>query len=259
MSAAGVRLRALGLRFGYGARAVLSDANLEAHPGEVLALLGPNGAGKSTLLRLLAGLLAPSQGAVWLGDAPLAGLDRRARAQRVALVPQDFPAGADFTALELVLLGRAPHLGPWGIDGADDRARALAALEELEVAALAHRHVATLSGGERRRVLLAQARCQGAGVVLLDEPTAHLDLGHQAHALVRARAWAEEGATVVAVLHDPNLARAHAHAVALMHGDGTVETGRGRGWLTAERLTALYGWPIEEAPMFRAADPLRPR
>jgi iron complex transport system ATP-binding protein len=249
-----VTLRAEGLSFSYGGAAVLSGANLEARPGEVLALLGPNGAGKSTLLRLLAGLLEPSSGRVLLGDRELRALDRRTIAQHIALVPQEPPQDAGFTALEVVLLGRAPHLGAWGVEGEADRERARAALAELDVSALADRPMAALSGGERRRVLLARARCQGAPVVLLDEPTAHLDLGQQAHALARARAWAAEGAAVVAVLHDPNLARTSANAVALVSAGGAVESGP-VALLTAEKLSALYGWPIEEAPLFRAAQP----
>ena len=247
----GLSLRAEGLRFAYGERLVLEGANLEVRPGQVVALLGPNGAGKSTLLRLMAGLLDASAGRVFLGDRELSAFNRRERAQRIALVPQDAPVDAGFTALEVVLMGRAPHLGAWGVEGDVDRAKAHAALEEMEVLPFAGRPMSALSGGERRRVLLARARCQASPVVLLDEPTAHLDLGHQAHALERARVWAAEGAAVAVVLHDPNLARTYAHAVALVATGGKVET-VGVELLTPERLSALYGWPIEEAPLFRA-------
>ena len=247
----GLALRAEGLRFAYGATPVLDGVSLELQPGQVLALLGPNGAGKSTLLRLMAGLLEASAGRVLLGDRELSTLNRRERAQRIALVPQDAPVDAGFTALEVVLMGRAPHLGAWGVEGDADREKARAALQEMEVLELAGRPMAALSGGERRRVLLARARCQAAPVVLLDEPTAHLDLGHQAHALERARAWAAEGASVAVVLHDPNLARTYAHVVALVGAGGKVEIGSVE-LLTSAKLTALYGWPIEEAPLFRA-------
>lgn len=245
-------LRAEGIAFAYGPNRVLDGASVEARPGQVLAMLGPNGAGKSTLLRVMAGLLEPSTGAVMLGEKRLADFSRRELAQRIALVPQDAPTDVGFTALEVVLMGRAPHLGGWGVEGDADRALAHAALQELEVDGLANRPFGQLSGGERRRVLLARARCQQAPVVLLDEPTAHLDLGHQAHALQRARTWAGEGATIIAVLHDPNLARTYADAVALVTPGGRVEHGPVEALLTRERLSALYGWPIEEAPLFRA-------
>jgi iron complex transport system ATP-binding protein len=245
-------LTAEDLGFAYGARRVLQAVSLAVRAGEVLAVLGPNGAGKSTLLRLLAGLLSPASGTVCLGGEPLARLPARARAQAIALVPQESPREEGTTALEAVLLGRAPHLGAWGVEGERDRQLAQAALEELGLGALSNRPLAELSGGERRRVLLARARVQQARVVLLDEPTAHLDLAHGAMLLARARAWAQEGAAVVAVLHDPNLARSHADRVALCSLDGSVEVGPARALLEPARLSTLYGWPIEEASLFRA-------
>jgi len=246
-----VELAAEKVSFAYGRVPVLAEATVAMQSGELLAILGPNGAGKSTLLRILAGLLAPASGEVLLEGRPLTSFSRREIAQKVALVPQDPPPEAGFTALELVLMGRAPHLGSWGVEGQADRDLALAALRELEVEELANRPLEALSGGEKRRVLLARARCQRAPVVLLDEPTAHLDLGHQAHALDRARAWSRDGAAVAAVLHDPNLARTYASRVALVHAGGRVESG-GVELLQAARLSELYGWPVEEAPLFRA-------
>jgi iron complex transport system ATP-binding protein len=246
-----VELCAEQVGFAYGTRQILDAASLQVSQGELLAILGPNGAGKSTLLRILAGLLTPQSGRVLLDGRPLEALSRREVAQQVALVPQDIPQEAGFTALELVLMGRAPHLGSWGVEGQADRELALAALRELEVEELASRTLEALSGGEKRRVLLARASCQQAKVILLDEPTAHLDLGHQAHALARARAWAQAGAAVAAVLHDPNLARTYATRIAMVHSGGRVES----GWvelLSAANLSELYRWPIEEAPLFRA-------
>ena len=140
----GAGLRAEGVSFAYGARRVLHGVDLTATPGEVLALLGPNGAGKSTLLRLLAGLLAPHAGQVSLDGSSLLKLPRRELARALALVPQDPPPDAGSTVLEAVLLGRAPHLGAWGIEGKDDRERARRALAELGLEAFAGRPVAEL-------------------------------------------------------------------------------------------------------------------
>ncbi len=248
-----VLLRAVRLSYGYNsARPVIADLSCEVKPGELLALLGPNGVGKSTLLRLLAGLLQPSSGEVRLDETPLATLDRRAIAQRIALVPQELPAETGFTALEIVLMGRAPHQGTLALDTARDRQLATDALAEVGLAELAHRPLGQLSGGERRRVLVARAFAQEPKVLLLDEPTAFLDLGHQVQLLERCRARARSGLAVAAVLHDPNLAAIYADRVVLMPSGGStgtnrIEQGPTRELLTRERVSALYGVAVAEA------------
>jgi iron complex transport system ATP-binding protein len=246
-------LEARGLGYHYGARPVLAGAELSLSAGEVLALLGPNGAGKSTLLRLLAGLVPPAEGEVRLGGVALASLSRRDVARQLALVPQELPVEGGFTALEVALMGRAPHLGTLALDGPGDRALAESALAEVGLAGLGGRTLAQLSGGERRRVLVARALAQQPRVLLLDEPTAFLDLGHQAQLLELCRARAKQGLAVAAVLHDPNLARAYADRVALLAPGQPVVVGHAAELLTRERLSALYGVALTEEPAFLPA------
>jgi iron complex transport system ATP-binding protein len=224
-----------------GAAEILAGVDVEVRPGEVLAILGPNGVGKSTLLRVLAGLLPASGGEVRLEGSPLAALTSRERAQRLALVPQELPADAGFTAMQVTLMGRAPHQGAWALDSGRDRAVAQAALAEVGLAGLEQRPLSQLSGGERRRVLVARALAQEAPVLLLDEPTAFLDLAHQAAVLALCRQRAQSGLAVAAVLHDPNLARAYAQRVLLLSAGGRAESGPAAELLTRERLSALYG------------------
>lgn len=230
----------------YGAHTAVREADFAADAGTLTAILGPNGAGKSTLLKSLAGLV-PYEGEVLLGGAPLSTLARRELARRVALVSQDPPADVPFTALELVLMGRAPHLGRLALEGAHDRSVADQAMRDAGVADLAARPIDQLSGGERRRVFLARALAQEPQILLLDEPTAFLDLGHQAQVLEHAAALARRGLCVVAVLHDPNLAVAWADRVALMRAGAVVAAGGVRELLQRERLEALYGAPLVAA------------
>ncbi len=245
-----------GLGCRYGEREVLRRVSLRARPGTLTALLGPNGAGKSTLLRALMGL------GEWTGTVQLLGddlrqLSRREIARRVALVPQDPISDVPFTALELVLMGRSPHLGGLGLEGKHDREIAEEALRAVDALALADRPIDQLSGGERRRIFVARALAQQPKILLLDEPTAFLDLGHQAQLLEHARALAEGGMCVMAVLHDPNLAVAWADQVVLLRAGETVLQGEAREVLRREVLTSLYRatmlevkGPAGEGPFF---------
>jgi iron complex transport system ATP-binding protein len=201
-------------------RALLDGVELAVRPGEVLALLGPNGAGKSTLLRCLCGELAPDAGQVRINGRPVAAWGARDLARRRAVLPQHSALGFPFTVLEVVLMGRIPHGGP----GPGDEGRALAALEAAEVAHLTGRTYTTLSGGERQRVHLARVLVQLWDALpdaeprwlMLDEPTASLDLAHQHATLALARRWAGEGVGVLVVLHDLNLAAQYADRVAVL-------------------------------------------
>ena len=171
-------LRASGLSAGYADRQVLRQVSIEAGFGELVAIVGPNGAGKSTLLKLLARTIAPWDGSIELLGKPIVDYDRRELARTIAVVGQENAIAFQFTVLEAVLMGRAPHLAPFSFESPRDLAVARAALEQLGLTPLAGRYVQELSGGERKRVVLARALAQEPKVALLDEPTAFLDLKH---------------------------------------------------------------------------------
>ncbi len=245
----GAAVEAVGVRYRYPGAAgeVLDGVSLGASAGEVTALLGPNGAGKSTLLRLLAGLLAPAEGSVRVGGEDIAALSPAALARRRAVVgAEEVPAFA-WTALEVVLMGRAPHLvlggrgGAFALEAEGDLALARAALARVDCAHLEARSVASLSSGERQRVWLARALCQDTPVLLLDEPTSHLDPAHALHVGALLRGLAAEGRAVVAVLHDPNLAGQAADQIVFLAQGGIAAAGRPGDVLVPEVLGAVYG------------------
>ena len=240
-------LETTALAVGYGGSTVVSGVSVTIAPGTLWSVLGPNGSGKSTLLRTVLGLLRPLQGEVRLFGTPVGRWERRALARRLAWVPQSFDGDPGFTGLELVLMGRAPHQGGWGLPGAKDLAVAHAALAELGVGYLAGRIVSRLSGGERRLLLVARALAQEPDLLLLDEPTAFLDLQHQAQVLERVRARVRAGMAAVAVLHDPNLAAAFTDAALLLRDGRVLGQGASAELLDAERLGALYGLGLSEA------------
>jgi iron complex transport system ATP-binding protein len=232
---------------GYGPSPVLRGVDFSVRAGELWAVLGPNGTGKSTLLRAVLGMLPWMRGEVRLLGRERQAWEPRELARRVAWVPQLFEPAEGFSGLELVLMGRSPHLGLWGLTSERDAALARSVLEELGVAYLAARPGEAMSGGERRMLLLARGLVQEPALLLLDEPTAFLDVAHQVSALARVRARVEGGLGAVAVLHDVNLAAAFAtHALLLRDGrvlaQGPVDT-----VLERERLEALYGLPMEMA------------
>jgi len=218
-----MKISVRGIEFAYGDRQALSNADLEVEPGEVLALLGPNGCGKTTLLRHIAGVLSPSLGTVYLDLDELSTLGARELARRLAVVEQDRRAEFDFTSQQLVEMGRLPHMARMARLSARDRRAVVRAMELTGVREFADRPVSQLSGGERQRVFLAMALAQEPDALLLDEPTAHLDIHHQLDFLGLVRARAGDGITVVMALHDVNMAAAFADRLALMR-DGTVIT-----------------------------------
>jgi iron complex transport system ATP-binding protein len=207
---------------GYGERAVLHACTLPIARGEVVAIVGPNGAGKSTLLRALAGLLRPRSGCVRLDGVDIANLARRDLARRIAVVPQIFDTLFPFTVREVVALGRTARLGTFGGASRGDVAAVDRAIADLDLADLASRRIDRLSGGERQRAVLAMALAQEADVLLLDEPTVHLDPAHQVAMLRLVRELAcARGLAVAAVLHDLNLAAAMATRLAVL-ADGRI-------------------------------------
>lgn len=224
-----------------GGALVLQGVSLAARAGEVAGLIGPNGAGKSTLLRTLAGLIRPDAGAVHLADAPLKALNAGQRARRIAFMPQH-DAAHPFTALETVLMGRYAHLGRFELEGREDRRIALEAMARTDTAQFEARQLDRLSGGERQRVILARALAQQAGVILLDEPSASLDLRHRLSMMetLRAEAAARAVAVVVA-LHDVSLAGRYCDRLALLSGGVMAADGPPAAVLTPAHLRRAFG------------------
>ncbi len=226
--------------FGYRDAVVIDGVDLEVHSGDRLFLIGPNGAGKSTLLKLLGGLLTPQRGQVELFGEPPA--NRRRLARRLAYVPQSYSVSFPFTATEIVLMGRYPHhrAGVWTLEGDTDLERAEAAMERCEVLDLRDRRFGELSGGEQRRVLLAQAMCQEADLLLLDEPTASLDPAHGIR-LFEALARMPSHVTVVVVSHDLNLTARFASRVAVLDHGRLVSEGEPLTTLQSDATRASFG------------------
>ena len=226
-------------------RVLLRDLAVDLPAGRFVAVLGVNGAGKTLTLHTLAGLRPPGSGVVHLGGRPLAALTRRRIARRLALLPQDSDDAFPATALDTVLAGRHPHVAPLQWESRADRDIAAECLGRMGLADLAERDVATLSGGERRRVAIAQVLAQCPDVYLLDEPTNHLDPPHQLQALGLFRGLADRGALVVASLHDVNLAARFASDCLLLYGDGRWRFGPVAEVLDSEQLSELYGTRME--------------
>jgi iron complex transport system ATP-binding protein len=223
-----------------GTREVLHGVSLSLHEGEALALVGPNAAGKSTLVRALAGLLRPRSGAVMLGGRPVAAWDRDARARTLALVAPDEEAPPALTVEDRVALGRYPHRGPFRPLTAEDEAVIRAALARTGIAELARRPLETLSAGERQLAALARGLAQQPRVLLLDEPGAHLDVGHQLglfRILDQARAG---GMAVLAVVHDLQQAAAWAGRMVLLHEGRVAAEGSPDAVLTSPEAARAF-------------------
>jgi ABC-type cobalamin/Fe3+-siderophores transport system ATPase subunit len=237
----GAAIVAAGISAGYGERRVLERISLEVRPGELVAIVGPNGAGKSTLLKVLGGLLEPWEGSVAIAGRALREFDRRALARTLAVVGQESGVAFPFTALEVVMMGRAPHLGPMSFESRADVEIAREALARMGLLGLAARYVQELSGGERRCVVIARALAQQPKIALLDEPTAFLDLKHIAQIFdVFCGLCAEHGLAVVATLHDLNAAANYADRVMLLKDGVAVACGAPQEVLTAENLRHVY-------------------
>jgi len=239
-------LRARGLDVAIAGKTLVRGLDLSLMPGQRLVVLGRNGVSKTTLLHALAGLVAPAAGTVALTGRAYAELGSRGAARLRGLLPQHQGDAFDAGVLQTVLAGRHPHLSRWAWESEADVAIAHAALAEAGLSDLAGRAIHTLSGGERQRVGIATLLAQQPRLYLLDEPLAHLDLNHQVAALALFSRLAREGAGVVMVLHDINLALRHADLALLLHGDGRYELGAAREMLTAERLGRLFGHPLRE-------------
>src|SRR5437773_2348942 len=243
---AGAMLKATDLSFSFARRGasvprVIDGVSLDVERGTVVGLLGPNGSGKTTLLRILAGVLPPRSGRVLIGGRPIEQLTRRELARRLAVVPQETHSTFDFSVMDMVLMGRYPHLGPFELEGAADQDIAREALMATGTAALEARPFATLSGGEKQRVIIASALAQASEMLLLDEPTAALDLGYQLEvASLLARLNRERKVTMVLATHDLNLAASVCQQLVVMRGGRILATGATRDVLTGKTVRELY-------------------
>ncbi|WP_243718911.1 heme ABC transporter ATP-binding protein [Actinomadura sp. KC06] len=248
-AAVGVR----GLRVERGARTVLADVDLTVRTGEVLALVGPNGAGKSTLLAAVGGDVA-STGDITVDGKPLGAWSHAELAMRRAILLQRQTVAFPFTVAQVVGMGRAPWAGTPLED--DDEAAVAEAMRQTDVTGFADRPYPQLSGGEQARVALARVLAQRTGTLLLDEPTAALDLHHQEMVFGVVRERAAAGAAVVAVVHDLGLAAAHADRVAVLAGGRLAACGPPADVLTAELLSDVYRHDVEVVPHPRTGRPL---
>ncbi|HJP82310.1 MAG TPA: ABC transporter ATP-binding protein [Fimbriimonadaceae bacterium] len=229
-----------GLACGYGTAPVLQDVDLEFAPGTTTAIIGPNGSGKSTLLKTLSGELKPFHGSVFLGSRSLLDLSILDTAQRIAVVPQSEQIAYRFTAGEIVLMGRLP-MSPGIRDTSEDRDAAEKAMRFTDSWELRDRPINELSGGERQRVLVARALAQDTPVILLDEPTTHLDITHQLDLVRLVKELQNLGKTVVAAMHDLNLVGAMAQRTALLWGGQVSLQGLTEQILTSSELDEAYG------------------
>jgi iron complex transport system ATP-binding protein len=233
-------LEVAGVSVERGKREILSQVSLRVSAGELLVLLGPNGSGKSTLLRILGGLWAPSAGSVSLDGRPLPSLSRNELARRIAFVPQDTHIDFPFTVSELLAMGRYPHRGRFASETAADRAAIHSAAEQCDILALLHRSVETLSGGERQRVLIARSLAVQPEIILLDEPTANLDIDHSLEVLELSQSLAANGKAVVLASHDLNLVAPYATQMLLLQSGRIAATGSPQEVLVPEILQKVF-------------------
>jgi iron complex transport system ATP-binding protein len=226
-------------------RALLDGATLAIEPSQLTAVIGPNGSGKSTLFRVLSGLWRCSHGSVWLDGKPLAEIPRRELARRVSFLPQDTRCDFAFSVEEVVAMGRHPHRGRFERESGQDRQGVDAALERCDVGHLRGRTLDTLSGGERQRVAVARCLATQPDVLLLDEPTAHLDLEHALALLELCRSLADSGHAVAVATHDLSLAARYATRAVVLKGGHVVGLGRPDEALTPQACREVFGVQAE--------------
>lgn len=238
----GLRIDVHGLKLVYDTEPVLDETEFTVERGDLVALLGANGAGKSTLLRCISRILKPTAGHILLDDRELTRLDSREAARLMAVVPQETASDFDFTVEDIVMMGRFPYLKRFQKEDREDREIVRRSMEMTGIAHLAERSLATLSGGEKQRVVMARAVCQQPEVLLLDEPTANLDIGYQSMLLELAgRLNREKNVTVIAAIHDINLAVHHFDRFLLLSGGRVLAAGRAEEVISAENIRKSYG------------------
>ena len=235
-----------GVSFAYGRAPILVGLNLAVEAGTITGILGPNGSGKTTLVRLASAALRPTAGRIEIFGTDIASLPSRERARLVAVVPQETYPVFDFSVEEIVRMGRAPHLGLFGLEAPSDRKIARDAMARCEVTHVSERSFRALSGGERQRVMLARALAQEARLLLLDEPTAFLDLKHRlAVYTLLGRLHVEHGLTVVVVSHDINLAARYCDRLVLLRCGAIAVDGTPAEVLRSDPIRAVYEVEVE--------------
>lgn len=229
------------VRFTYGESSALSGVDASIPSGSLTGIIGPNGSGKSTLLRILGSVLKPSSGKVLYGGADISSLPPMRRARSVGAVLQDHSAQYGFSVREVVEMGRFPYIGLFGGIKAADKAAVATAMQMCGVAKLSPRQVTSLSSGEKQRVFIARALAQEPEVMLLDEPTSHLDISYQLEIMEILRKLADKGTTVVIVMHDLNLAGLYCDRLLALKSGSVVSEGPPDNVLTAENILEVYG------------------
>ena len=250
-SASPQAVSAQGLSYEVEAQTLLDGVDLDADRGQLVGLIGPNGAGKSTLLRVISGILGCHDGAVRLEGADLRSLSSKDVAAALALIPQIAPYTHGFTSIELVLMGRYPHLGRFQIEGREDNLIARESMRLTETEQFADRTLDTLSGGERQRVFVSRALAQQPRVLLLDEPTSNLDVFHQLKVFDLVRRLVDEGLTAIAAIHDLNMAARYCDRLVLLFEGRVLAEGPPDEVLTPEAMARAFG---VEAAVYR--DPI---
>lgn len=235
-----MNVRVDGVSFAFERQPVLRKVDLQAKPKELLGIIGPNGSGKTTLLQLMSGALTPTQGAVYLDGEDLSKMPPSAIARRVAALEQEHEIAFGFLVREVVAWGRIPHQSRWRRWRETDAQAVEKALTLTDTLALAERPLQALSGGERQRVFVAMALAQDPQVLLMDEPTAHLDLKYQFEILSLAKRLAQRGLAVVVALHDLNLAARYADRLALLAQGNLVALGHPCEVLTEARIAQVW-------------------
>lgn len=240
-----ISINELTFRYDPAMPSAVTQVSFDIHAGTVTTILGPNGAGKTTLLRLLLGLRKPTSGRILLEDVPLNDYSRRSLSQWLGLVPQTEHVPFEYTVLEYVLLGRAPYLGPLDLPGEEDIRAAREALSKSGISHLEQRSIPALSGGELQLVLLARALAQQPRILLLDEPTSHLDLANRNKTLEILDQLRRGGTTILFTTHDPEAAAILADNIVLMRGGKVLAAGSFEETFTSEMLSQTYGVPVE--------------
>ena len=238
-------VKAAGICFSYGEKVILREVSLEVRAGETVGLVGPNGSGKTTFLRIVSGGLSPQRGEVYVDGRQLPSLRPKDRARLVAMVPQNPAVPEGFTALQMVMMGRNPFLGLLQWEGPRDVEVCRRVMELTETWEFADRMVSSLSGGELQRVFIARALAQETRVLILDEPTAHLDISYQTATMdLIERVRRETSVTVLMAMHDLTLAAQYCGRIAALYEGGIFACGEPSQVLTADVVSRVFGAPV---------------